>query len=99
MYHDENGDGVQDEEPGIANVRLTVQEITGGPKVERRTDSAGFFQFDNLSPGTYLLTEETPDGWSEAYPVGQLAFFVAASHTHQVDFAHHPTIWLPLYRR
>ena len=105
VFHDENGDGVMDEEPGIADVRLTVQDLDGGPEVEQLTDDVGYFRFDNLQQGTYMLTEEQPDGWSEAHPVGQLAFYVAANHTHQTYFAHQPLVeldlnlWLPLYRR
>ena len=100
MFHDENGDGELGDEPGIANVRLTVQELSSGTEVEKLTDDDGYFQFDNLLPGTYLLTEEQPDGWGKPHPVGQLALYVTANHSHQANFAHQPPpIWLPLYRK
>ena len=56
-FCDENGNDVDDGEPGIAGVVVTLNE-TGETTV---TDSNGFYSFDDLPAGEYSVTFTDPD--------------------------------------
>ncbi|MCB0704182.1 MAG: T9SS type A sorting domain-containing protein [Saprospiraceae bacterium] len=66
VWHDINGDGFQDaNEPGIPNVEVVLTGTDGAGNLViliTFTDGDGFYLFDNLNPGTYKLTFETPAG-------------------------------------
>lgn len=67
VWHDINGDGVQDPgEPGLPNIEVTitrqdgapVTDITGAPYPATTvlTDGAGMYQFDDLPQADYTIT-------------------------------------------
>src|SRR5262249_42879741 len=62
-YVDANNNGVKDPgEAAIAGVTITLTGAdTNGPVNQTATtDASGFYQFSNLNPGTYALTETQP---------------------------------------
>ncbi len=67
IYHDENGNGVQDEgEPGLGGVVVVLTDEEGNETI-RPTGPNGTYLFDNLPLGTYMVTVATdtlPDGKS-----------------------------------
>ncbi|RMD75926.1 MAG: calcium-binding protein, partial [Chloroflexi bacterium] len=67
VWLDTNGDGVQDSgERGIegVTVRLTGTDIDGNTvDLTRVTDANGNYRFDNLQPGTYMITVTPPTGY------------------------------------
>ncbi|MEF3273850.1 MAG: carboxypeptidase regulatory-like domain-containing protein, partial [Chloroflexus sp.] len=67
VWHDVNGNGVQDAgEPGIADVtvRITGMDVDGN-SVDRSvvTDEDGRYRFDNLQPGNYAIIISVPYGY------------------------------------
>ena len=79
VYSDDNNNGSMDPgEQGIAGVTLTLVDATGKSTGQTTTtDAAGYYHFDNLSPGTYGVAETQPagylDGLDVAGPVGGVA--------------------------
>jgi uncharacterized repeat protein (TIGR01451 family) len=82
-FHDLNGDGVWDKEPGKSGVKIVLQYfdlyyfnhteeygINDGylNQDETATEADGSFIFSNLGPGKYRLIEEVPTGWTQTYP-------------------------------
>ncbi|HUV82370.1 MAG TPA: SdrD B-like domain-containing protein, partial [archaeon] len=62
---DNNSNGIWDEgEPGIENWNIMLKNESTGEMIDQTiTDNEGFFQFANLSNGTYNVTEELRTGW------------------------------------
>jgi SdrD B-like domain/Domain of unknown function DUF11 len=70
VFEDKNGNGVKDSgEPGVPNVTITLSgvSVAGGvitPKTAT-TDANGNYTFTGLTPGTYMLVETQPTGFSD----------------------------------
>ena len=76
VYVDANNDGLKHlNEPGIAGTILVLtgtdifgnthlDPLTGHP-FQIITDSSGFYNFSNLPPGVYTITEIQPAGWAQ----------------------------------
>ncbi len=63
--NDTNGNGVWDPgETGIANWNVTLSDSMGTLIDRQSTDSTGLYQFMNVSPGTYNVTEEMNAGFN-----------------------------------
>jgi uncharacterized repeat protein (TIGR01451 family) len=64
VYHDINNNGSKDgPEPGINNVAVALSgiDIDGAAvSLNANTNASGFYQFTNLRPGTYTVTETQP---------------------------------------
>ncbi|MEZ5256693.1 MAG: SdrD B-like domain-containing protein [Ilumatobacteraceae bacterium] len=60
VFADLDGDGIDDTEPGIAGVTVT---LGGAATASTTTASDGSFSFSTLAPGTYTLTESQPTGY------------------------------------
>lgn len=64
VYIDQDGDGLRGaNETGIGNVTLALagQDAYGNPvSLTERSNTGGAFNFTNLSPGTYALSETQP---------------------------------------
>lgn len=63
VWHDENGNGVQDGEPGIDGVTVTLSGTDGGGTAVNRneiTGGGGNYNFDEVVPGNYRLTFALP---------------------------------------
>lgn len=69
VYHDANDDGVFDStESGIGGVTLTLTGVDAfGNAVSLSTTTAenGSYQFADLVPGTYSVTQTQPEGWND----------------------------------
>lgn len=70
VFEDTNNNGVKDTgEPGIPNVTVTltgVSVVTGVIAAKTATtDSSGNYTFTGLTPGTYMITETQPAGYSD----------------------------------
>jgi protocatechuate 3,4-dioxygenase beta subunit len=68
VYEDRNRNGRQDPtEPGIPGVRVTLTgtDDRGPVSLTLTTDATGSYQFLNLRPGTYTLTQTQPPLFSQ----------------------------------
>ncbi|MBZ8175009.1 SdrD B-like domain-containing protein [Staphylococcus delphini] len=65
VWDDTNKNGIQDDnEPGIANVKVTLTDADGNVVDTRTTDSKGNYLFENVKEGEYTITFETPEGYT-----------------------------------
>lgn len=109
VYFDLNADQHLQDEPGIADVRIILENSIGEVLAETLTDSSGYFRFFDLNPGVYILREVPPAGWAPPQPDDQWAMMISANYVYQIYFAHQPLptatptpdtrLWLPLYQR
>ncbi|RLC11727.1 MAG: hypothetical protein DRI57_18540, partial [Deltaproteobacteria bacterium] len=74
VWHDADEDGIQDRnpdgepvEPGISGIRVELlNPVTEQVIASTTTDSSGFYQFDNLVPGEYLVVFTLPAAYAFA---------------------------------
>ncbi|MDE9969942.1 carboxypeptidase regulatory-like domain-containing protein [Staphylococcus pseudintermedius] len=65
VWDDLNKDGIQDDnEPGIANVKVTLKDADGNVVDTRTTDANGSYLFENVKEGDYTIEFETPEGYT-----------------------------------
>ncbi|MBM4165743.1 MAG: T9SS type A sorting domain-containing protein [Ignavibacteria bacterium] len=65
VFIDYNGDGVKNDNMLLDNVTIRIS----GPVVDSVvTDELGGYLFDNLTPGSYTVTQDVPSGWVLTYP-------------------------------
>ena len=50
-------------EPTLSGVRITLYDSAGHLVAETLTDSDGYYRFEGLTPGTYLVREDQPSGY------------------------------------
>lgn len=91
VFHDRNGDGIYQPwlgEEGIGGVTLALNN-------GRTTDSGccGWYTF-RVQPGTYLLTETQPVGWSSTSP-DMVPVYLGPDQVVQVDFGEVPATPTP----
>jgi hypothetical protein len=77
-FNDLNGDGVWDAgEPGLADWTIYLYDDTGTIGVleagdvlntSTTTDSNGDYSFTDLGPGSYIVCEDLPVGWTQTFP-------------------------------
>jgi uncharacterized repeat protein (TIGR01451 family) len=68
VYFDANSNGVKDSgETGISGVTVTLTgtDDHGAVHLVTTTDSSGAYQFANLRPGSYVITETPPANYAE----------------------------------
>jgi hypothetical protein len=70
VWNDVNNNGINDGEAGIANVTVHLYKDNNNDNVADGafiatliTDASGFFSFDNLVPGNYIIGVVTPAGF------------------------------------
>ncbi len=70
IWNDINNNGINDGETGIANVTLRLYKDNNNDNVADGaaiatdiSDASGFFSFDNLVPGNYIIGVVTPSGF------------------------------------
>jgi len=85
---DTNCDGKLDNEPGLAGWTITATHTGSGAAVTSVTDANGFYYFNDLSPGTYTISESPQAGWSQTAPggAGTYAVTLGANEVIQRDF-------------
>ena len=64
VFRDNNGNGVQDGEPGVANVTVQLKDCSGNVLQTTTTNSNGNYSFGNLSAGCYSVTVLLPGGFA-----------------------------------
>ena len=64
VFRDNNGNGVQDGEPGVANVTVQLKDCSGNVLQTTTTNSNGNCSFGNLSAGCYSVTVLLPGGFA-----------------------------------
>ncbi len=73
IYHDENGNGMQDgDEPGLGGVMVTITDADGAT-TSMSTDTDGMYMFTDLPLGTYTVmvdADTLPEGKSNAGNTG-----------------------------
>jgi len=74
-FQDDNGNGVQDsDEDVISGVTIFLDSNDDGQLSEDEqsvvTDTDGNYIFTDLEPGTYIVREVVPDGFSQTFPSG-----------------------------
>ncbi|CAL1151181.1 unnamed protein product [Cladocopium goreaui] len=64
VYHDRSDDGIRDTgEEAIAGVTIELLDASGEVIGTTTTDSAGFYEFVDLTAGIYTVRETQPVGW------------------------------------
>ncbi|WP_281197839.1 SdrD B-like domain-containing protein [Staphylococcus schleiferi] len=65
VWEDSNKDGIQDNnEPGIANVTVTLKDADGNIIGTQVTDENGKYLFKDVAEGEYTIDFETPNGYT-----------------------------------
>jgi hypothetical protein len=59
---DLNVNGIADNEPGLAGMRVVISDTFGNPLASVVTDVTGIFRFTNVPAGTFTLTATPPAG-------------------------------------
>jgi len=71
-FHDLNADGDWAQaEPGLEGWEIHLDGFDGaGAQVHlvTFTDTYGYYEFDDLAPGDYVVSEVVPSGWTQSYP-------------------------------
>jgi len=66
VWHDLNGDGMQDAgEPGISGVVVKLHNAAGVVIRTTTTDANGYYLFDDLYPGNYYVQFVQPAGYTD----------------------------------
>ncbi|MBM3934234.1 MAG: CHRD domain-containing protein [SAR202 cluster bacterium] len=78
-FNDLNGNGQRDEgEPGIQGVTIFLDnnenDLHDSGELSAVTDEFGAFVIHNVAPGTHIVDEVTPAGWTQTAPNGGGAF-------------------------
>ena len=66
VWNDEDGNGVDNGEPGAPNVTVILKDANGVELARTTTDSDGRYRFTGLIPGTYTVDIEVPAGFNAA---------------------------------
>jgi len=83
-WNDQNGNGRWDTgEPAYAEGTIII--LSGTTPREDSTDTQGYFEFNDLEPGDYIVEEIVPDGW-RATTATSVAVSLAAGDDREVNF-------------
>jgi protocatechuate 3,4-dioxygenase beta subunit len=64
VYYDANNNGSKDSgEAPLADVLVRLWDDSGNMVASTRTNAQGYYAFQNLRPGNYRVTEQTPPGY------------------------------------
>ena len=70
VYNDLNGNGNLDPgEPGLQGWTLELFNASGNIVASTVSDANGNYEFDNLFPGTFTVSEVSMSGWTQTQPV------------------------------
>ena len=68
-FNDVNGNSTKDaDEPGLQGWTIQLRTTSGDILQSTVTDASGNYTFNNLSPGTYIVSEQQQSGWNQTYP-------------------------------
>lgn len=66
VWYDEDGNGVDNGEPGVPGVPVILKDASGVEVARTTTDANGNYRFTGLIPGTYTVDIEVPAGFNAA---------------------------------
>ena len=66
VWNDEDGNGVDNGEPGVPGVPVILKDASGVEVARTTTDANGNYRFTGLIPGTYTVDIEVPAGFNAA---------------------------------
>ena len=66
VWNDEDGNGVDNGEPGVPGVTVILKDANGAEVARTTTDANGNYRFTGLVPGTYTVDIEVPAGFNAA---------------------------------
>ena len=70
VYNDLNGNGNLDPgEPGLQGWTVNLFNSSGNMVATTTSDANGNYEFDNLFPGTFTISEVLMSGWTQTQPV------------------------------
>ena len=70
VYNDLNGNGNLDPgEPGLQGWTVNLENQSGNIVATTTSDANGNYEFDNLFPATFIVTEVLMPGWTQTQPV------------------------------
>ena len=64
VWYDEDGNGVDNGEPGVPGVPVILKDASGVEVARTTTDANGNYRFTGLIPGTYTVDIEVPAGFN-----------------------------------
>ena len=64
VWNDEDGNGVDNGEPGVPGVPVILKDASGVEVARTTTDANGNYRFTGLIPGTYTVDIEVPAGFN-----------------------------------
>ncbi|NEO53151.1 MAG: hypothetical protein F6K54_08675, partial [Okeania sp. SIO3B5] len=72
-WNDLNEDGIRDEsEEGLEGWTIYIDDNENGEldegEISTVTDAEGYYEFNELDAGTYVIAQELQDGWEQTYP-------------------------------
>jgi hypothetical protein len=86
-WHDLNGNGVNDGEPGLANWPIFLADTLGIVLDTALTDGAGNYGFPDVPAGVYRVYEELPDDWMQTGGAPAYGFGLApGQQMTEIDF-------------
>jgi uncharacterized protein (DUF2141 family) len=95
-FNDVNGNGVIDArgagEPGLSNWTIN---LTGPVNQTTTTDANGYYCFNNLPAGTYIVSEVNKDGWLQKAPAAPGIYTVTLKPGQKVDNQNFGNIYAP----
>lgn len=97
-FNDQDGSGdKQNSEPGLGGwtVNLSYAGVAGPITVTKVTDANGAYCFDDLTAGTYTVSEINQEGWTQTYPAapGTWSITLASGESRDaVDFGNQAVI-------
>ena len=66
VWNDQDGNGVDNGEPGVPGVTVILKDANGVEVARTTTDANGNYRFAGLVPGTYTVDMEVPAGFNAA---------------------------------
>ncbi len=90
VYADVNNDNQPGEFEGIPGVRITLTNQTTGETVASvDTDATGRYEFTDLAPATYRITQTQPEAYFDGGPNELTVQFAAGQNADQQHFREH----------
>ncbi len=91
-FNDLNNNGANNGEPGLAGWTIQLRNSSTNTLVGTTiTDASGWYNFTNLQPGGYVVSEVPQSGWTETAPVGGSYTFTLSAGQSRLgaDFGNH----------
>jgi|GEM_PF-1388104 len=85
-FNDLNGNGVKDlGEPGLPDWEINIKNDDAPGSTITTTDENGNYCFDNLTAGTYTVSENNQSGWQQTSPVSPGTHIITLTSGQQID--------------